>query len=411
MPSPAAPDFPRSYLGAAQLGDDELANLSEAIHSKTLFRHYGLGTPHFTADFETKARELFGSRFALGVSSGSGALFCALAGIGVGPGDEVILPAFSWYACYNAIVCLGALPVFADSDTSLNLDPDRVKEKLTPRTKAVMVVHYQGAASRLDELVALCEAHDLALIEDCAQAMGASFQGRKLGTHGAVATFSLQGNKILTAGEGGLVLSSDPTIFERAVRYHDSGSCRPVFAEQLELSSGPATMPGAQFRMGELTGAVALAQLEKLEWMLGRCKHQWLRLRKLLSDAIPELRFRTSEVEGDAGITLFCDLGTPARAEAMSSALKDRDVRIGASSGMCNLLEQAYVQGKAQTHPALPPFGEGYAGAEVTYTPEQAPRIREILPRLVEIPIGPGYEDAHTDYIAHCFCELWPELP
>ena len=215
--------LPTCVLGADLTGAEELERLREVIVSKTLFRHYGPGQPVMAETLERRVRERFGVRYALAVSSGSAALFCSLAGLGIGPGDEVILPAFSWYSCYNAIVLQGALPVFCDIDRSLNLDPDDFARKITPRTKAVLVVHYQGGPARLDEILGIARARGIKVIEDGAQSIGVRYRSRYCSTIGDVGTFSFQGNKIVVAGEGGMVLTNNPVIFERAVRYQDHG--------------------------------------------------------------------------------------------------------------------------------------------------------------------------------------------
>ena len=199
--------FPTRYLGADWTGVNELRNARRAIATKTLFRHYGPGKPVMAEQFERAAREKFGARFALATTSGSAALTCALIGLGVGPGDEVILPAFSWFSCYESVVALGALPVFCAIDRSLHLDPDDVARRSGPRTKAVIAVHYQGSLADLNRLMGICRPRGVRVLEDCAQAIGARYRGRPAGTIGDVGTFSLQGNKLITSGEGGLALT------------------------------------------------------------------------------------------------------------------------------------------------------------------------------------------------------------
>ncbi len=415
--------LPTKMLGADLTGEEELEMLRQAVASKTLFRHYGPGKPVMAEALERRMREQFGVRYALAVSSGSAALFCSLAGLGIGPGDEVILPAFSWYSCYNAIVLQGALPVFCDIDCSLNLDPEDFDRKITPRTKAVLVVHYQGGPARMAEILDVARRHGIKVLEDGAQSIGARFQGRYCSTMGDVGTFSFQGNKIVVAGEGGMVLTNDPAIFERAVRYHDHGHVRPVFAAQLGHEGALPVFPGNQYRMGELAAAVALAQLDRLDGMLARCRAVWERVRCSVQSGVVDrlkaghqpagapasagirkhaaMAFRqTGDDAGDAGITLFLDLRTPAAATEFARALSAEGIAIGPSSGMVNLLHEEYILAKAQPHPALPPFGKGWPGETVTYSRDCAPKTDGILARMVAIGIGPRFTLDDADDIA-----------
>ncbi|MHB9109095.1 MAG: aminotransferase class V-fold PLP-dependent enzyme [Armatimonadota bacterium] len=377
---------PRSspYLGADLTGRAELRKVTETIATRSLFRHYGLGQPVMAETLEARVREKFGSAFALGVTSGSAALNVALAGLGVGPGDEVILPAFAWHSCYQAIVLHGAVPVFCEIDRSLNISPQDVKRKLTPRTKAIIAVHYQGAVAGVEELLAIARPQGIRVLEDCAQAMGAQYHGQYAGTVGDIGTFSLQGNKMLTAGEGGLVITSDPAVFERAARYHDLGFLRPTFAAQLEAQGAAPTaeaFPGNQYRMNELTAAVALAQLERLDWMAARCRRAWTLLRERIRVSLPDARFRRSNSDGDLGIALFLDLQTPERAAEFSAALAAENIPLGPTSGMTNLLECAYIR-------------------QAGYAPDLAPNTPSIVDSMVAVPITPRYTAADAEEIA-----------
>ncbi len=393
--------LPTRMLGADLTGEDELELLRQVIASKSLFRHYGLGLPVMAETLERRARETFGARYALATSSGSAALCCALAGLGIGPGDEVILPAFSWFSCYNAVVLQGAVPVFCDIDRSLDLDPDDFARTITERTRAVLVVHYQGGPARMQEILALAGARGIKVLEDGAQSIGARYQGRYCSTLGDVGTFSFQGNKIVCAGEGGMLLTNDPLIFARAVRYHDLGHLRPVFEAQLGQAGTLPMFPGNQYRMGELAAAVTLAQFDRLDGMLIRCRTVWEQVRAQVRRALPDFAFRRSgDDAGDAGITLFLDLQTPATASRFAQALAAEGIAIGPSSGMINLLHENYIQRKAQPHPLLPPFGPGWPGEHVAYSPAQAPNTDNILGSMVAIGIGPRFTDADAHDIA-----------
>jgi len=387
--------FPPKYLGADLTGRAELRKVTDALATRTLFRHYGVGQPVMAETLEARVREKFGSAFALAVTSGSAALNVALAGLGVGPGDEVILPAFAWYSCYNAIVLHGATPVFCEIDRSLNISPLDVKRKITPRTRAIIAVHYQGAAAGVEELLDIARPHGIRVLEDCAQALGAHYHGQYAGAVGDVGTFSLQGNKMLTAGEGGLLITSDPAIFERAVRYHDLGFVRPTFTAQLEAQgAAPAgdDFPGNQYRMNELTAAVALAQLDRLDWMAARCRRAWTLIRERIRVSLPDARFRRGNSDGDLGIALFLDLQTPERATEFTAALAADGIPLGPTSGMTNLLDCAYIQ-------------------RAGYTPDLAPNTPAIVNSMVAIPITPRYTAADAEEIAGAVVRAYRALP
>ncbi|MCC5833142.1 MAG: DegT/DnrJ/EryC1/StrS family aminotransferase [Opitutales bacterium] len=407
--------LPSSLLGAALVGDLEEQAVLKVIQNKSLFRHYGIGTPHFADDFEKRLRDYFGIPLALGVSSCSGALQCAVNALGIGPGDEVILPAFAWLSCYNAIVLAGALPVFADIDRSLNLDPADLERKITPATKAVLVVHYQGGAARMDSILEIAERAGIGVIEDVAQAMGGRYKGKLLGTLGDVSAFSMQANKILCTGEGGFLLTRRPELFERAVRYHDLGKTRPTFRKQMGVQlfarDEADGFPGMQFRMSEVVAALGLAQFDRLDGMIADCRRKNHRLQERLRDALPEIRFRDSpDPEGDLGITLFLDLGNPERGQLFSKAYKAEGFRVGPSSGMVNLLHLDYVRNRSLSHPALAPFGPGHSGASGWYSLGDAPRTDKILDSMVGIAVGPLYSDEDMEDIARGIIKVYKGL-
>ncbi len=281
--------------------------------------------------------------------------------------------------------------------------------KITPRTKAVIVVHYQGAAADMDHIMAIAHAHSLQVVEDCAQACGATYKSKKVGSLADVACFSFQQNKILCTGEGGLVLTNSPLVFERAARYHDLGQLRPVFAAQ--LSAGPRVAPfsGCQFRMNELTGAVALAQLRKLDAaVIDVTRAYSRRLRTELAASCPGLSMRqVADPDGDAGIAFYMDLETPARGSWFKKALAAEGIRVGPSSACRNLLHDPIITGKTMAHPALPPFGPGWPGHDVTYAAECCPNTDNILNSLVCVAVSPSYQERDIDDIAAAISKVW----
>src|SRR5439155_516056 len=296
---PEAPMFP----GGMEVGDEELAALERVIRSKNLFRYYGVGDgPQEVAAFEREFATHMGVRHALCVNAGSSALICGLIGAGVGPGDEVIVPAYTWNATPNTVLACGALPVLAEVDESLTLDPTDVERRLTPQTKAILAVHMRGAPADMRALTALAERHGLVLVEDVCQAAGASFEGRRLGTFGDAGAFSLQFNKIITTGEGGVVITDRDDVYDLAIDVHDcAGSVR--------RGEGLPRFPGWNFRASELTGAVARVQLRRLDGLLERMRGGHRRLSAHAAD-LPGLTLRRPNDDGGvAGIALVAVVG------------------------------------------------------------------------------------------------------
>ncbi len=324
--------MPPCFVGAGLLGEEEKSLVNEVIDSKTLFRHYGPGKPHFVNDFEREFRGFIGVRYALGIATGSGAYFCAMRALGIGLGDEVIVPALGWITDYAMIDNFGATPVFAAIDDSMNLSPEDFESKITERTKAVVVVYYQGGASRVDEIAAIARKHGIKVFEDNAQACGGDFAGRKLGSWGDIACFSLQGNKIITAGDGGVVATSDQKLYELCVRFHDLGQLRDGFKQNLEGKPLTEPIAGYQWRMNELTGAVALAQLRKLPWIVETCRKNAAYLRSILENTFKTLKFRAVLPENDIGILLAFDLETPEEVEFFRKAYEAEGLHYGPTS-------------------------------------------------------------------------------
>ncbi|MBI2298924.1 MAG: DegT/DnrJ/EryC1/StrS family aminotransferase [Armatimonadetes bacterium] len=251
-------------------GEEELANLREVIASQELW-----GGP--SATFGTRLEETFaarlGRRYCHGVSAGTAANECALFGLGLQPGDEVICPAAAPIFVALPIVSIGCVPVFADVDPrTMVISPEGLEKAVTPRAKAVMIVHLYGQPAPMDELLSVARRHGLLVHEDCAQAYDVYWRGRRAGTFGDTAAFSLQQSKHITSGEGGLVLTDDAEVYQRAVTFSNSGLAWYRFGltrpgnEPLDgLRCRGHFSFGHNYRLSELQAAVALAQLGKIE--------------------------------------------------------------------------------------------------------------------------------------------------
>jgi 8-amino-3,8-dideoxy-alpha-D-manno-octulosonate transaminase len=371
------------------------------LRSKRLFRYYGpTAGPSQVALFERAFAQHMGASYALGVSSGTAALITALVGLGVEPGDEVIVPAFTWIASALACVAIGAVPIIAEVDASLGLDPDDVQRKITPRTRAILAVHMTGVPAQIDVLRAIAAEKGLRLLEDVAQADGASFGGKRLGTWGDAGAFSLQFNKIITTGEGGMVISSDRGVYERAAAYHDVGA-RDMEGNRLEQ-----VVPGINCRMAELEGALGLVQLTRLDGLLTTMRAYKRRIVAASHD-LPGLTLRRNpDPDGDAAISLTFFAADAERAGRVAQALQAENIGARVLYHPDNVDYHIYSfwrpiltkKSLSKTGwPYVPPLYQG----SVSYAPDMCPRSLDLLGRTVHLNVNPLYtEDDVTEIIA-----------
>lgn len=393
--------FPSAMPGASLIGAEELRELEDVVKEQSPFRHYGIGKPVKVSTFEKRFREFFDVRYALAVSSGTAALLCAAAAVGLGPGDEVIIPCFSWYSDYCSLVALGITPVFADIGEDLNIDPDDLERKITEKTKAIIVVHYQGHPADMEKISKIAHVNNLCIIEDCAQALGGTFHGKMLGAFGQIAIASFQTHKILTCGEGGVIWTNREDYYERAVRYHDLGFVRPAFASLMEHPENAApsrAFAGMQLRMSELQGAFLCAQFERLPMILEKCRKSHRRLAEHVEKNHKDsfsIRFR----EGDCGIAFIVLAKSKETAERFSKKMNDKGIPCGATSACCNLMEKEPISTTAMPNEKLPPF----SGSNIKYIPSSCPNCNDIVSRVIAIPIGPLYDDQNIDDIIEAF--------
>jgi len=318
----SAPKFvwPQEFPGAHWIDEREEQAVLDVIRHGSLFRYYGLKEPRHVDALEAAAREFYGVKHALAVNSGTGALTCALTALGIGPGCEVVVPAFLWVASIGSIIQVGAIPVICEVDDSFNLDPVALRRCLTPRTKLIMLIHMAGAPCDLEAIFAIADQHGIPVMEDCAQANGGTYRGRKLGSFGRMAIFSLQLNKNMTCGEGGLVVTNDDRLAERAFSAHDMGMVRKN--GRLAQPEDYALSWGQGRRMAELAGAVAGVQLAKLPKIVDRMRSSKRRIKQGLAGT-PGLRFRRLHDEaGDTGPFIIMILETPALAQALFQQLR-----------------------------------------------------------------------------------------
>jgi len=388
--------------GPLYYDDKEQAQLLEVLQSRRPFRFSPAPERSKVAAFENEWAARMQTRWALAVTSGTAALHCALAALEIGPGDEVILPAWTWYSNYSTIVQCGALPVFAEIDDSFNLDAGDLERLITPATKLIMAVHLQGSPADLDPILAVARKHRLKVLEDCSQSVGASYKGKPLGSLGDIGTYSLQQTKTITAGEGGVVVTSDPTLFERAVRFHDV-TVRRDFPAKLSY------MPGLNYRMSEFTGGVLLAQLRKLDTIVAAVRRNARRVYDGVSD-LPGIRLRRlPDPAGELGTGVFLGFESKEQRDRFAGAMKAEGIPVSAPAGSVVLPTVPEIEHKVTVTPRWPSFASE-RGRSIRYGRECCPRTIDILARYAGVMIGPRYTPRDTEDAVAAIRKVYPTI-
>ena len=371
---------PGSYL----IGQEEIEQVMEVLQSGELSRYRvgdgaASGIPK-VYQLEREFEALIGSKHCLAINSGTSALLASLAALGIGPGDEVIVPGYTFVASMSAVIYARAVPVLTEIDESLTLDPRDVERKITPRTKAILPVHMLGAPCDMGEIMRIAKQYDLYVIEDACQACGGSYKGARLGTMGDVGVFSLNIYKTINAGDGGMLATNETRIYERAFAFHDQG------AKPLRLGlADEGSILGINLRMNELTGAVALAQLRKIEAILSTLRRNKQLLKEQLAK-IPGLRFRTlHDEEGECATVLALIFETKQMAREVAEAIGSITL---AHSGKHHYRNMVHLLAKNMPTQNSCPFDCPAYPTEVDYWPGMLPQTDDVLDRTVCMSVG-----------------------
>lgn len=314
--------------GFELFGAEERKEVNDVLETGILMR-YGFDGPRKgiwkAQEMETAICETFACNHAMLLSSGTAALTTAMAALGIGYGDEVIMPSFTFVASFEAVLSVGAVPVMVDVDDTLTLSPDAVKAAITPQTKCIMPVHMCGSMADLGALQQICAEHKLILLEDACQSIGGSYQGKMLGTIGHAGTFSFDFVKTITCAEGGVVMTNDKAVYEKCDGYTDHGH------DHKGIDRGADLHPfiGYNFRISELNAAVGLAQIKKLPQFLATQKRNHTQLKNILSE-LPEISFRRiPDPEGDSCTFLSWFLPTEELTRAAIAEMKAQGILAG----------------------------------------------------------------------------------
>ncbi len=303
-------------------GDAERKEVNDVLDSTVLMRYGfdGMRNGHWKAkELERELQKRLNVNYAQLTTSGTTALNVALAILGVGAGDEVILPTFTFVASFESILNAGATPILVDIDDTLTLDPGSVEAAITPKTKVIMPVHMCGAMADLDALKSICEKHNLFLLEDACQAFAGTYKGKALGTIGNVGCYSFDYVKTITCGEGGALVMNDETLAKHADQYTDHGH------DHIGSDRGEEEHPiiGYNYRISELNAAVGLAQIKKIDEIIAIQRKN----KKVLKDAlgtIPEVSFRRiPDEDGDSATFLSFFMPTAELSNKVVDAFKE----------------------------------------------------------------------------------------
>lgn len=361
------------------LRNEEIDAARRVIESGRLYR-YPENEISESSVFEKEWSEKIGCDYSIVMSSGTGALMCGLVGMGIGPGDEVIVPAYTFMATPLAVLAVGALPIIVEIDETLTLDVEDLERKITPSTKAVIPVHMCGVQSDMDAVMNVARRHDLMVLEDACQADGGTYKGKRLGAIGDAGAFSFNEFKIITCGEGGALVTNRREIFERAMIFHDGGCA--LWDHDLDLQ-GPL-FAGVNFRINEISSAILRVQLTRLEAILAALRKEKSMMKQELRGEAAFVFNPVHDEEGDCATHLALLFESQDRARLFARKVNENGVpvRIPLDSGRHVYLNwEPILEQRGSSHPLRDPFK--FTGRTFRYTSDMCPRALDILGRTV----------------------------
>lgn len=378
-------------------GDEEKKEIADVLGTGVLFR-YGFEEQrkgmYKVKEFENNFASYCGAGYAQAVTSGSTALKVGLLALGIGPGDEVITQGFTFVATWEAILEVGAIPVFTEVDETLNMDPSDLKKKISAKTKCIIPVHMMGAPARIQEIVAIANEKSIPVLEDSAQAAGCRINGKHVGTFGSFGTFSFDSVKTITTGEGGMVITNSEDLWRKTSEYHDHGH------DHLPNPGGRGgekrSFFGSNYRMMELQGAIGLAQLAKLDDMIVAQKEHKAKLMEA-AQTIPGVSFRKLvDPQGDSATFFAFMLSDKEQCDRVNAHL--RDCGVGATNwsenGWHYYPNWEHLLGDKTLCSYGWPFKDAEGKRRIAYNAETLPQTAQLLQRTLsyQIPIKMGQE-------------------
>lgn len=376
----------------------------DSIESPMLSRYYN-PKPSKVKALEDLVAELFDIPHVLAVNSGTSALNTAYVAAGLGPGHEVIVPAYTFFATVAEVVTARAIPVIAEVDESLTIDPKDVERKITPRTKAIAPVHMIGTCADMDAIMDIARRHNLMVIEDTAQACGGTYKGKRLGTIGDFGCFSISSYKITGGGEAGLVMTKDRLLHTRAQNNHDTGACWRPDRYAVEQEAGELFC-GYNYKLSELEGAVCLAQMRKMPAQVKRWQTVKRRIVSQLGDFQGVTPQQVRDADGEVGYNLVFFAPDAESAETAASALSAEGVGAGTRGGKTSRDWHIYaywqhiLEKKSASPDGCPWTCEKNAPFVPNYTADMCPRTLDLLGRAVFIAVNQWWTPTDCDNVA-----------
>ncbi|MEX2693573.1 DegT/DnrJ/EryC1/StrS family aminotransferase [Rhizobium mongolense] len=374
----------------ARVGLREWLAIGPVLASGKLAR-YGDDTGGPLLRFETDFCAKFNVQHGLTMSSGTAALIAALVAAGIGPGDEVLVPAYTWIATAAAPLAAGAVPILVEIDQTLTMDPTDIVRKITPNTRAIIPVHMANMVCDMDSIMRIAREHRLIVIEDACQAVGLTYKGRRAGTIGDVGAYSFNQFKNINIGEGGALVTDDPRLFARARMYHDIGS---LFRGHLDNANEPP-MLGINFKANQIQGAMLNVQLKKLDPMISRMRKRYDAMTEILAKSDMMRVGPHNDPTNAAGLHVIFETAEAAGAFA---AENKRGVYRLYDSSRHVYTNWAPILQQRSGHPAMNPFN--WSDRKIEYTPDMCAQSLDILKRTCRISLGENYPLALVTYLA-----------
>ncbi|MBQ3005581.1 MAG: DegT/DnrJ/EryC1/StrS family aminotransferase [Clostridia bacterium] len=374
-----------------RIGQEEIDAVAKVIETQSMFKIND--KLQESKKVEEAIKDMFKTEYPIFMTSGHAALTSALIALGIGPGDEVIVPAYTYIATAMAVVAAGAIPVIAEIDETLTISPEDIEAKITKNTKAIMPVHIQGFPCKMDEIMAVAKKHNLYVVEDACQADGGSYKGKRLGTIGDAGGLSFNYFKIISSGEGGALLTNNKEVFERALIYHDS-SAISFFGNQMDGFESQSFC-GHEFRSNELCAAVMRVQLTRLDGILEDLRKNKQYYIDSISDVCKIVE--SNDAEGDCATTLAIQFDTEeeARKFATSEGIRGTlpiDTGKHVYSNWTPIMEK-----RGAFNPLMDPFKmEANKDIVPDYKKDMCPKTLEILSKVVYIGVD---SDSTKDYL------------
>lgn len=381
-----------------RIGKEEIDAVARAINTKDFFKINGSGCE--VLNFESEWKEYTKTDYALLMSSGFGAITSALIGLGIGPGDEVIVPGYTYIASALAVTAVGAIPVIADIDETLTLDAKEFEKKISKNTKAVIPVHIMGFPCNMDEICEIAKKHGVAVVEDACQSIGGKYKNKFLGTIGEAGAYSFNYYKVITAGEGGALVTRNRELYERALIYHDS-SAVAFFGSQLDGINQPL-FGGTEFRVSDITGAILREQLKKLPAIIADLHKNKFALIDLINRK--DMVAPSHDAEGDCASTLVLrfDAENECKAFAEKCAENGLSIVIPINTGKHIYTNWTQIMEKrGALHPAMDPYKmEANKDLQHNYTMDMCPKTLDLLSRTAYIAIDPDWTEEQVKAVA-----------